>query len=1042
MDFGDDDDLDDETFALVDKLVEEHNAKKALIQLQSQVSPIGDRPSTQNGGPAHQMQPAALFPAARPQAEQAPQAPQQRPPLPPGVGGAPVGRITHAAARLRAEAAPEYVSPPPAAAVASGSRHIPSQQPPAQDSLQAQQRLSELEGTNKLLRTNLDYVERDRIALRQRIQHLEAKSGGSGPVQVASMVEMQRQLEQIKQQLLFKTQELEDAKRRAASTRAQDTSAATTSVGAVATGRAAALQPPSEQQQQQKSERIKRRANGTEVPVPPTSITAAAAPQQGAPSAPHAPLFSPSTLSEIVSSISNSFVVSGEPSNESPAAVIARLWASCPESMSTLLTRNTSQSHSTVAITATATSRTTAAAPGGGGGGGSDQELSRLHLLLKDDFSKASAGVMQPFTLLGPLAVYVSRVCCLIDNDNCGQEKETEQHVLSIASAALTIMRYLILNDAFCRHAALLSCGYDTPSHIDDTGENLLTRHSNRIVFKKKPISAASGGLGGCVSGSGNGPFRGGGIDAGIQPLIAQLSRLNTTGCNTGAIYTKRDGHSAATGLQALCINAALLSSNHESSRLLIGVANLAHALVTCAPVGSGTANAGRGRGIFLPLLRSGAILALLRGVPPQQRCRSIQLLHALLEDSQISIEFEAVCAASSTGGAGALDGAAGDTPKTRAAAAREAKLNKKTSATKDNKNKNKINKDMNGDDADGVRGAGEAAVIRSWAGEIMVALSSCLVLVPYKQVNEEDSKTGEDTASEKNNSASINRDGETALARSVLALMALLLEKRCTACFMQIFHLDDTVLRKRSSLGGNSGIYLSGGGGVGIGGSGNGNNNDIAKNTRSTRDGNSNSQSSSNTLTISFPVRLVILAEDSVKYRGDDEDVTLLRTALWPEGRSPAVRAVQSTWQYRLRLAQESLTLLRGVILVEGALANLALEELLLTPQLAQRMLAAAGRMARITATAPPSQIHHSSTSSSSILGEQDHTSASQSEMLFPALPVAPWAYAIGSSSNAASLAPLAAAERRAGLPCCSGNDVSYLARGIRNRILYKLRS
>jgi hypothetical protein len=32
MDFGDDDDLDDETFALVDKLVEEHNAKKALVR--------------------------------------------------------------------------------------------------------------------------------------------------------------------------------------------------------------------------------------------------------------------------------------------------------------------------------------------------------------------------------------------------------------------------------------------------------------------------------------------------------------------------------------------------------------------------------------------------------------------------------------------------------------------------------------------------------------------------------------------------------------------------------------------------------------------------------------------------------------------------------------------------------------------------------------------------------------------------------------------------------------------------------------------------
>jgi hypothetical protein len=33
MDFGDDDDdLDDETFALVDKIVEEHNAKKSLVR--------------------------------------------------------------------------------------------------------------------------------------------------------------------------------------------------------------------------------------------------------------------------------------------------------------------------------------------------------------------------------------------------------------------------------------------------------------------------------------------------------------------------------------------------------------------------------------------------------------------------------------------------------------------------------------------------------------------------------------------------------------------------------------------------------------------------------------------------------------------------------------------------------------------------------------------------------------------------------------------------------------------------------------------------
>jgi hypothetical protein len=856
------------------------------------------------------------------------------------------------------------------------------------------------------------------------------------------MAEMQRQLEQMKQQLLFKNQELEDIKRRAASTRAQDT--------------AAAQQPP--KQQQQESERIKRRANGAEIPVPTTSITGTAVP-----SAPTVtPLFSPSALAEMASSISNFSAVSGEPINQSPAAVIARLWASCPESMSTLLTLDTSQVPFSVPTAALSMTRTTiSAAATTSDGLCGDQELSRLHLLLKTDFSRAAVGVIQPFTLLGPLTAYVSRVCSLNINRDHGemkQQRDGHHQKWRIACVALTIMRYLILNDASCRRAALLSCGYRTPHHIDGmTGENLLTRHSDRIEFEKEPLSAAAaagggggfgGGLVGCTTGSGNGTLVDSEIDAAIQPLLAQLSRLKTTENSISATSVESDTRSTAVGLQALCINAARVSSSLESSKLLIGVADLLHALVTCAAVGSENATS-TGRAVFLPLLRSGTILALLRGVPPQQRCRSVHLLYALLEDSQISREFAAVCAAPSTGG-GANGGGgalAGDTPKTRAAAAREAVSNKKPSAAKDSKiNKNK---NINGGDDDRAENASGEGVTRSWAGEIMVALSSCLMRVPpYNQQKtvEEDSKTGEGTATEDilglglSESSRINFDGddETALARSVLSTMALLLEKRHTACFMQIFHLDDTALRKKSSLGGNGGAYLSSSGGI-VGGSGNNNSNNVDKSTISARYSTMNSQFSSNTLTISFPVRLIVLAEDSVKYRGDDEDVTVLRNALWPEGRSPAVRALQSTWQYRLRLAQEALTLLRGVILVEGSLANLALEELLLTPQLAQRMLAATGRMARITAAAPPSQLQHSS----SITEEQEPSPVdSHSEMLFPALPVASWAYAIGSSSNAASLAPLAASERRAGLPCCSANDVSYLARGIKNRILYKLRS
>jgi hypothetical protein len=688
--------------------------------------------------------------------------------------------------------------------------------------------------------------------------------------------------------------------------------------------------------------------------------------------------------------------------------------------MSTLLTLNAAQQlHLTVPAAAT---------------GAADVELSRLHLLIKHDFSRAAAGIVQPFTLLGPLTAYVSQVCSLITSQSQINEEERKKSshapLLTIASASLTIMRNLILNDAACRRAALLSCGCNTSEGAEERNNVLLMKHSNRIVFEKEPAGVGSGGGGNSISKSVSSTDFGG-VDARIQPLIAQLSRLHTgiSGNTMTEASTSAAASTAATGLQALCITVALLPPNNSS--LLIGVADLAHALVTCASVQTG-------RMAFFPLLQSGAVLALLRGIPPQQRCHSVHLVYELLEDPHVSAKFAAACGSTPTagGGGGGAAAAAGDTPKTRAAAAKEAKSTKKGSASKDK------NKKTGGGDGDG---AG-----RNWADEIMVALLHCLVLVPptKSQLEDKDTVSREELSTTTTNTSTITTttdeieieiESETALARCTLPVMALLLERRCTSCFIPLLHLDDTVLRRSNSMSAGNGANLgsgSGAGGSGAIGNGNGNGNHIAiekkNSTTATTRNSAGIESSSRILTMSFPVSLVVLAEEAVKYRGDDEDVTLLRTALWPEGRSPAARAAQSTWQHRLRLAQESLTLLRGVILTEGSLANLVLEELLLTAPLAQRMMAATGRIARITSTAP-------------LALDPDSTSTagySHPEMMFPALPVASWAYAIGSSSNAASLAPVGASERRAGLPCCSAHDVSYLARGIRNRVLYKLRS
>ena len=333
----------------------------------------------------------------------------------------------------------------------------------------------------------------------------------------------------------------------------------------------------------------------------------------------------------------------------------------------------------------------------------------------------------------------------------------------------------------------------------------------------------------------------------------------------------------------------------------------------------------------------------------------------------------------------------------------------------------------------------------RSWAGDVLIALLNCLCIAspsPSLTISSSVAAAGvgnADAPSATINSSSTSSDGgeddDTVLARAALSVFALLLEKNCTACFNQLvlcYAVDDTSGNNSgkkhgggdndngsNGAGASSGNGSGGGDGGGDDGANRKNNNN---NTRQYRPASPGERRRSEQTLVSLPVKLLLLAEEAIKYQGEAQEVTILRATSWPEGRSRATRDAQAAWQRRVRLAQEALTLLRGLILLaDTSIAVLSMDELLVTPATTQRMLTALSRLSRVEP--PPFPTEHCA------------------QLLFPPLPVAPWAYSIGSSSNASSLGGVMAVERRAGLPCCSAGDVTYIASGIKNRVLYRLR-
>lgn len=407
------------------------------------------------------------------------------------------------------------------------------------------------------------------------------------------------------------------------------------------------------------------------------------------------------------------------------------------------------------------------------------------------------------------------------------------------------------------------------------------------------------------------------------------------------------------TGVVALVTCAALsLGPLHCAAR--------AGALALSTALTAGT-EPGPQRAALLPLLTSGSLEIFLQH--QELHLPAVQLLHLLLEDATLAAAVGASAAAAaaaaraeqappSTGGAapGNKRRPSVDTPVTRSAA--------RLAAESQDGEEEAVAMQVDGQED--ARWMGGAAVLDG--------LVDCLRL-PSRCDDPLDTAGGDEGAAAAGDGAHAQdlagRKEGCALPRAAMAAVALLRERGQDACMAYVMQEP--------------------------GGQG------------------STGQGSSSPL----PVRLVQLAEAALSPTGPDAPVTPILTTDWPEGGWPGARAAQAAWQRRLRVAQEALTLVRGLLLGEGT-AGAALDELLATAEVGREMVAAATRAANVASAAPR---------------------GSASQQLLPALPLAAWARAIGSSALAGSVTAAPGGDR-AGLPCCSAGDVAYLAVRLRDRL------
>jgi hypothetical protein len=442
------------------------------------------------------------------------------------------------------------------------------------------------------------------------------------------------------------------------------------------------------------------------------------------------------------------------------------------------------------------------------------------------------------------------------------------------------------------------------------------------------------------------------------KALGSLITRLQNVVLNIKDVHALGAGEgysSGGRGFLAVAVAAAL----SQRPGLVEGALDLATALV------AGALGRGCQMSLMMPLVTSGALAHFL-ATPAPPRLKSLGLLRMLIEDPEI------LAALSDTLRAGGAD------------TEHEGRTNGNNQRNLGTMRAGRAGGDSAANSGAGKRSRektyeeeGSRAGMEEWVGPVLNAVLDSLQIV---------TQTNRSDADGKNSSTIVpDTDDETCLARASLSIIAHLLLRGAFPALLALLQ--------------------RGGGG--------------AKASQKTTTTKTRAHTDSLVCIGHRPlaVRLMLLAEEAIMRRGDDQELTPGAPAPWPtQGGRYSRLADQVEWQRRLRLAQEALTLLRGLMNASNAaVAQAALEGLLSSAAVMQRVLTATSRMIRMEA--PPLET----------------AEPIERESWAAALPVAAWAYAIGSSSAAHSLAPPQAAMMRGGLPCCSVADVAHLARGIR---------
>jgi len=945
-----------------------------------------------------------------------------------------MGHVSAVAARLRAQAPdlppssyqrqdPVSQQPLPAApalhatntsgAVLGG---IPSSKTPASSSeKQLQRQLGILEGTNALLRDNLERAEKEKAMLKKQIAEIRGKETASATIAAGiqqngsfRVSEMQRQLGALKQQLLFKDQEVDELKKDLTDRMERLHQLEATS---------ATLQADLQQAQHHHHHQRSIAADGhhhhhqqhqqMEVDNQPTTRPAieAIAPSSTAPS-PLPPPSLPSLPSQDNILVDPSYLRAVEGMFILDASqVISTLWLRCRPAMQVLTDSSSNKSSNTTTYINDNCSN--------------NRKLEhQVQVLVKDIGTLlpmiSSNSSSSPVVLLQTLVDFVSLALDLAPGGGGGDAKKNlhvhhqqqAARVHSTTAACLEVIACLLNVDATCAAVAGGGGGGAASSPA------ALLQPSSRVTIISDPASSSYTSHSSGVEQYSNTP---------------SLNQVNAETFIKMVIAASHKGY------------------QHHQSAILSIAATVVNGLLFPADTGPSAA-AGKEHllSLFLNLLESGVIQAIVHNPSSdKQVVQALRLLHILLEDDAVCTAFQQALLSTRVQSAGG----GGDNVREMQNGDNQVEIdggdiNGATISTPGSKVR-KAGSNSNANDAEASRAA--AAVLEEENEE-----------ESYEEEERHDSTWAVSLADCIVFSLSPAPPSSIAISRAALSLLAMLLERNKTAVLLYLIedHYQQAVHHHQhgknlhyhhrhhqhhqpSSQGGGAGPSFGSAPPLPSG--------PPHLHPPSLLLHHHHHQHQHHSPPVPFITQgslthhLMDLLSTYSQSHCEGSSVLHLLSDPFPTGSGDdnsnsgggggGLEMQQLEWWSRLCLIQETLTLLRGLV-VNEILGAAALDDVTSTPQSGRRAVTVLGRL---------------------ILIEQP-LGGGGGGVVYEPVAVAPWVRVIGSSTAAAVVGGGEeegknekgggrGRKMRGGLPCCSVEDVVYMAKSMRVRVMRRMK-